>query len=178
MALQEITSFLIGLRKTAHDQIDAALKHAYERGVADGKRLAAEELSSRIANVLNYPRDDLRAPTPRKMAEPRSESRSPRGSVEPRVIEALSGSVRGKKIAEISTEKDIPENSVRGMLNKLRHVGVVEKHGELWLLVRKDEPAGTPSESAPTGSLSERLRTLLDQPTAQGREAGLGGGTS
>ncbi len=178
MGFQEIESFLTGLRKMAHDQIDSALKQAYERGIADGKRLAAEELSSRIANVLNYPADDLRAPEPRKMAEPRAESRSPRGSVEPRVIEALDRSVRGKKVAEIAKEKDIPENSVRGMLNKLRHAGVVEKHGELWLLVRKDEPAGTPSESAPTGSVTERFRALSDQPTAQGREAGPGGGTS
>jgi len=52
----------------------------------------------------------------------------------------------------------------------------VEKRGERWLLVRKNEPAGTPSESAPTGSVTERFQTLLDQPTAQGRESGPGVG--
>lgn len=180
MALQDIESFLIGLGRLANDQFNAALKQAYERGVDDGKRQAAEELSARVASVLTYPLNAAQATVPQKtrIQADAAASRSPRGSVEPKVIQALDGSVRGKKVAEIATEKGIPDNSVRSMLNKLRHVGTVEKRGERWLLVRKNEPVGTPSESAPTGSVTERFQTLLDQPTAQGREAGPGGGTS
>lgn len=155
MGFDDIASFLFTVGKTAHDQINAALESAYQRGVEDGRRMAAEEFKARISDALNIPMEPSAksSETPPVTRQEKSASRAPRGSVEPAVIEALRISVRGKKPSEIAAEKGIPENSVRGMLNKLRHEGVAEKRGELWFLMpQKNEPAGTPSQDAPTGS--------------------------
>jgi hypothetical protein len=135
MAIKDIASILFALGQAVHDQINDALEKAYERGLADGRRMAAEELSARVVSVLNISAEATVIRKETTVLAARSDkttARSPRGSVAPAVLDALRDTIKGKKPAEIAAEKGIPENSVRGILNKLRHEGAVEKRGELW----------------------------------------------
>jgi len=45
------------------------------------------------------------------------------------------------KPADIAAEHNIPENSARSMLNKLRHAGKAEKRGELWFVAKNEGAA-------------------------------------
>ena len=129
------------------------MKKEYERGVADGKRQAVEELRARVERALQLSdgvkvADVITAQVVRTATEP---SRAQRGSVGPKVLDALRGSVQGKKPSEIAGQTGVPENSVRGMLNKLRKEAKVVKRGEVWFLAKPSDLFG-PDENESTVS--------------------------
>ena len=143
-----------------------AMKKEYERGVADGRREAAAELRTKLSNVLD-------APVSAKEGENATQNRvvsavgratgravvvgvgrAARGSVAPKVMGALADSIKGKKPAEIAAETGVPENSVRGMLNKLRKENRVFKAGDVWRPVGpQKQPDGSTLEVKPEGHL-------------------------
>lgn len=139
MAFDTIIGTIIASANEAAKQFADAMRKEYERGVADGKRQAADELRARVVSVLGVEavssigvqpaaaKIELTTNPPAAIVH-----RAPRGSVEPAVMGAIAKSIKGKKAAEIAAETSVPENSVRGMLNKLRKENRVFKVGEVW----------------------------------------------
>jgi hypothetical protein len=138
MAFDTIIGTIIASANEAAKQFAEAMRKEYERGVADGKRQAADELRARVVSVLGVEAVSSIGvqPAPAKLEvttnPPAVVHRAPRGSVEPAVMGAIAESIKGKKAAEIAAETGVPENSVRGMLNKLRKENRVFKVGEVW----------------------------------------------
>jgi hypothetical protein len=177
-----IASFFVGAVKSIAEQFDRNLRDAYERGVADGRRLAADELRSKLAVVLSDesspPQGEIAphghlAETPAKFTGiPAATPRARRGSVAPAVLAALSD-IKGKKPAQIAAETGISENSVRGTLNKLRKDKLVFKAGEIW---RQTGPIrdvdGTLVQVTPDG----RIISVPEEPPGNGNpDAGASG---
>jgi hypothetical protein len=137
MTFDSIIGAIISSANEAAKQFSDAMRGEYERGVADGKRQAADELRARVVGVLDL--DPILSPTeilapaklPLASSSPQSH-RARRGSVEPAVMGSIANSIKGKKAGEIAAETGVPENSVRGMLNKLRKENRVFKSGEVW----------------------------------------------
>ncbi len=139
MNVDSIIGAIISSVNEASKQFGDALRREYERGFADGQRQAAEELRARIVSAIG---NDVVPSTSARLTSAEKETtmpkappiahRAPRGSVEPAVMGAIAGSVKGKKIAEVAVETGVAENSVRGMLNKLRKDNRVIKDGERW----------------------------------------------
>lgn len=154
MALKDVGPFLVQLAAGLGQQFNDALEKAYQKGVEDGRRIAAEELSAKVASVLQIatPQKTFLGSIGDEERPAEGASRAPKGTVEPAVLDALQGAVRGKKPAEIAAEKGIPENSARGMLNKLRQAGKVEKRGELWFLANKGGWTSQPPQSSGAAS--------------------------
>jgi hypothetical protein len=126
--------FLAGLANSTSKPISDAILRAYERGLSDGRRFASEQFKQLIAKVAA----DSPAP-PSETASPNAQpleptARAPRGSVEPAIIDALRDAPQGKTPSEIAAEKGMPENSVRGKLNKLRSEQRVHKVRGHWYI--------------------------------------------
>ena len=135
--LDSIGKAVITVVQVAHEAIDRALRDAYERGLADGREQAKKEFMERLEGVFKEPAPKptvtLEASVPHKAV-----GRAPKGSVEPAVITALEKSDRGMKTSEVAGHANVPENSARSMLNKLRIKGRVTKRGDFWFLVRHE----------------------------------------
>jgi hypothetical protein len=139
MNLDSILNTIAGATKALSDHLAEVMRKEYERGFNDGRQKAEEEIRARITNAIGGPLTVvIKTPVSETAIEMASRQRSPRGSVEPKVLGALSDTPKGKKPAEIAAETGIPENSVRGMLNKLRKDKRVMKQGESWLLPEYD----------------------------------------
>jgi hypothetical protein len=146
--------------ETIPDHLHAKLldiaRELYARGFKDGQdsttsrifeALGGKEFSAKP--VISEPRLAQATGHATGAAAVIGVGRAARGSVEPRVYAALDGSVKGKKAAEIAGETGIPENSVRGTLNKLRKDGTVSKTGEVWHLAnRPPVPGGNENPDA------------------------------
>jgi len=158
MTFDSIIGAIISSANEAAKQFSDAMRKEYERGVADGKRQAADELRARVVGVL-----DLGSVSSPVISPPSTNlaltSNSPnirarRGSVEPAVMGAIADSIKGKKPAEIAAETGVPENSVRGMLNKLRKENRVFKSGDVWRpLAPILQPDGSFVQVTPEGKL-------------------------
>lgn len=161
MTFNSIIGAIITSANEAGKQFADAMRREYERGVADGKRQAADELRARVVSVLNV--ETISSPKARPQSEkniPAASMLAPvthrarRGSVEPNVMGAIAELIRGKKAAEIAAETGVPENSVRGMLNKLRKENRVFKVGEVWRPTAPiREPNGSSVQVTPDGRL-------------------------
>ena len=142
--------------------LKAAVRSAYDRGYRDGRNAVAAEFVSRIDKLKEF------LPDPGALHEPEIAPigvlkdvdakflapRAPRGSVEPKVLTALKMSIKGKKPAEIALETGVPENSVRGMLNRMRKDGRVFKVGDVWRPAGPVvQPDGSTLEVKPDGTL-------------------------
>ena len=137
MTFNSIIGAIINSANEAAKQFSDAMRKEYERGLADGKRQAADELRAKVVGVLDL--DPILSATespalakPTLLSASAQSHRARRGSVEPVVMGAIANSIKGKKPAEIAIETGVPENSVRGKLNKLRKDGRVFKSGEVW----------------------------------------------
>jgi hypothetical protein len=155
MDFKSIVNTIVASAGTAVQAFEEAMDKQYKRGFADGAEKAHQELEAlrrQLRTILGDAeggRESGMATAPSTPSPPfkrrfipadtPSLMRSPRGSVEPKVLAALDQSVKGKKPAEIAGETDVPENSVRGMLNKLRKAGRVRKQGEVWFLREPEE---------------------------------------
>ena len=152
------------------------VKAAYEAGFVAGKHQADRDLRSKLFKALDAEQPRLEVPSDRLATVSDSSEdaasgapeheRAPRGSVEPKVMNALQYSVKGKKVAEIAAETGVPENSVRGKLNSLRKNGLVFKVGEVWRPAGPVvQPDGSILEVQPNGILS-----FGDKPTPRNAE--------
>lgn len=128
------------------EALEDVIRRAYERGVADGRRIASEQFKERIAGFLNEepeaPSNPIVPSSQSGNAASQTATRAPRGSVEPVVIAALPETGKGKRPAEIAAETGLPENTVRGRLNKLRTAGRAQKTGEYWIRLSAPASAG------------------------------------
>jgi hypothetical protein len=155
MDFDSIFGSVASVLKGMADQFNDALRKEYERGLEEGRRQASEEMRARITNAIGGPLTVvIKTPVSATAIEMASQSRSPRGSVEPKVLGALSNSPKGKKPSEIAAETGVPENSVRGMLNKLRKDERVAKHGEVWALPKYDDLFGSDEEESTVSTTS------------------------
>lgn len=144
MSPKQAVAALAEIEAPLRDAFAIALLKAYNQGLEDGRRVAAEELSARVASVLHLApsRPTFLGSIESPQDQAQAGNRAPKGTVAPAVLDALEHAVRGKRPAEIAAEKGIPENSARGMLNRLRQIGRVEKRGDLWFLAKHEEGPG------------------------------------
>jgi hypothetical protein len=175
-SFETLMSTLIGTANAAARDFDLAKKREYLRGYSDGEAATRKELDAL--------RQQLRAilgEAPRRVEEYRAErddpalgppARAPRGSVEPKVFGAIKDSVKGKKSSEIAGETGVPENSVRGTLNKLRKEGRVFRQGEVWRpsgpIAQKD---GSTVQVTPDGMLVTTPASLTGNGSAHNPDA-------
>ena len=129
------------------EQFKMLVRSAYEQGFVAGKRQTSDELHKQILSAFEAfePRNDPQfAPrghlADENIAASIVAARSARGTVEPKVLTALTSSVRGKSPREVALETGVPENSVRGMLNRLKGDKVV-KIDDRWKLKEDSLPA-------------------------------------
>ena len=148
---------MVAIATALQKAVEEADRAGYARGVVEGEQAAREELAAikkKLAAIVGETAD-IKSPQQAMVSSMKVQDtvevtliRVPRGSVAPAVLDALRTSQRGMSPREVANVADIPENSARGSLNKLRHDGAVKKTGQLWFLA-KDEGsnAGAPEPS-------------------------------
>lgn len=152
------------LIRSAETSLRPLLTAAYTAGMKAGREEAAQQLAAEIAQLVEHisrgfdkPTDSLTITDADKaqaqnFARGASTDRAAPGSVKPAILKLIQGS-NGMTLREIEQETGFKYNSVRGTLWQLQQEGEIEKVGDEFRAVpQKDEPAGTPSQDAPTGS--------------------------
>jgi hypothetical protein len=164
MDFDSILGAIANSAQAASKLIAEAMRKEYDRGFADGRQKAAEELRARVASALEGS-DTVKIAgvvTGQVARAPVEAIRAPRGSVEPKVFGSLRDSIKGKKPAEIAAETGVPENSVRGMLNKLRKENRVFKVGNVWRPTAPiPQPDGSTVRVTPDGLLISTPANLV-----------------
>ncbi|TLG78521.1 hypothetical protein [Methylocystis sp. B8] len=155
-----------------------ALTAAFEAGRAAGRQEASVELKAKLADALGIQQAPDRSFAKKLVGQLVETTRAAQGTVKPKILEAIR-SRGGATLGDIQEATGVKYNTVRGTLWQLSQDEVIERRGEKWFMrPQKNEPAGTPSESAPTGSKPEpSFHEALFGSGAKGREAGPGGET-
>ena len=144
---------LVAISVSFKQALEKAEEKGYERGFAEGRRAAIAEMKNKLFGA----EDESIGPSTTISANAFSDeqeayaadsARAPRGSVAPAVLEALGTTDRGLTPREVAEFANIPENSARGSLNKLRHQKLVAKNGPLWVLFQKKAADSLDRESA------------------------------
>jgi hypothetical protein len=175
--------------------LDVLFNEAFQAGRACGRQEASKELQTKLAAVFEL-RDLTGASVPVIPTEPTTAvpkepikiekdvppppRRAPLGSVKPAILRALEEhpGLTTAQIEEITGQKP---NSVRGTLWTLSaRDKVIERRsdGRWYLVAQKNEAADAQSwEDTSAASITDVGNDVSEQPEAQGREAGPGGGT-
>ena len=145
--MSDTDTYIDLLLKPASDGMRDAVRAAFNLGFEAGRRQAAADMKAKLAAVLESdpvvdkepaavpssvePSSDLAAKEREDGSTPASK-RARRGSVRPAVLNHLKSGLRATQ-NEIVEATGANENSVRGMLNKLRSAGLVDKVGDYYL---------------------------------------------
>lgn len=152
------------------------LQEAFDAGRAAGREEASNELRAKLSEVLGTPRPSVISESmPMTAAAPLAPGqsgagRAAPGTVKPTIRRVISEHADGLTTEGITLLTHFKPNSVRGTLHTLMQDGDIERRGNKWFpSLSKNETAGdAPQQDAPAVSEQE--------PNAQGREAGPGGG--
>lgn len=137
----------------AASTIRAMLFDAYEAGRQIGRKEAAAEFKAKIADFLEQePKAKHVVVSVTGVSAEAQTSRAAPGSVKPAIMKLVQDS-GGMSLRDIEQATGFKYNSVRGTLWQLQQEDKIVKDGDIYRAVsQKNEPAGTPSKDAPTGS--------------------------
>lgn len=142
------------IKASASASFDQLLSEAFEAGRVIGRGEAASELRNKLADFLDV---EPVAAGPIIM-EHQAGGRATPGSVKPTILNLIIENP-GLSQDEIQQKTGFKPNSVRGTLWTLsaQDKAIHKVSGYWYPGPEKEEPAGTPSQDAPTGSIRRKL---------------------
>jgi hypothetical protein len=147
----------------AAGDIRKLLQEAFEAGRASARDEIQRDILSYLSTptllgsiATAHPFDEIApvGPTPElDKAVQNVLARAASGTVKPTIKALIEDAKDGILTSDIIAKTKFKENSVRGTLSTLKTEGFAERRGELWFRApKKNEAAGSPSESRPAAS--------------------------